>query len=95
MIRRPPRSTLFPYTTLFRSPQGDIESNYIQLLLQTNVIQGFVDSVVDSLVKEGEKDKLLELYAAMEKVAKEDETTGIDKRQTSDSEQAYLDNLKR
>src|SRR3989442_4603549 len=25
MIRRPPRSTLFPYTTLFRSP-GDAES---------------------------------------------------------------------
>src|SRR2546426_3236908 len=24
MIRRPPRSTLFPYTTLFRSRQGDI-----------------------------------------------------------------------
>src|SRR5258708_14917972 len=24
MIRRPPRSTLFPYTTLFRSPLGDI-----------------------------------------------------------------------
>src|SRR5476649_2429940 len=23
MIRRPPRSTLFPYTTLFRSTQGD------------------------------------------------------------------------
>src|SRR2546422_2168873 len=23
MIRRPPRSTLFPYTTLFRSHQGD------------------------------------------------------------------------
>src|SRR3712207_6951923 len=23
MIRRPPRSTLFPYTTLFRSEQGD------------------------------------------------------------------------
>src|SRR5688572_32751025 len=23
MIRRPPRSTLFPYTTLFRSPSGD------------------------------------------------------------------------
>src|SRR2546427_8247542 len=22
MIRRPPRSTLFPYTTLFRSPDG-------------------------------------------------------------------------
>ena len=24
MIRRPPRSTLFPYTTLFRSKGGDI-----------------------------------------------------------------------
>src|SRR5438067_8843987 len=23
MLRRPPRSTLFPYTTLFRSHQGD------------------------------------------------------------------------
>src|SRR3712207_7025477 len=26
MIRRPPRSTLFPYTTLFRSTQGAIVS---------------------------------------------------------------------
>src|SRR5256885_5542088 len=24
MIRRPPRSTLFPYTTLFRSPRGGL-----------------------------------------------------------------------
>src|SRR3989442_11404974 len=24
MIRRPPRSTLFPYTTLFRSPEGTV-----------------------------------------------------------------------
>src|SRR5438132_2732218 len=24
MIRRPPRSTLFPYTTLFRSPDKDV-----------------------------------------------------------------------
>src|SRR3712207_8109536 len=24
MIRRPPRSTLFPYTTLFRSAHGDV-----------------------------------------------------------------------
>src|SRR2546429_6922379 len=24
MIRRPPRSTLFPYTTLFRSPDNDV-----------------------------------------------------------------------
>src|SRR5690349_22839469 len=25
MIRRPPRSTLFPYTTLFRSPLGGVD----------------------------------------------------------------------
>src|SRR2546427_3709293 len=27
MIRRPPRSTLFPYTTLFRSPKGAMLSH--------------------------------------------------------------------
>src|SRR3989454_1291147 len=27
MIRRPPRSTLFPYTTLFRSNDGTVDSN--------------------------------------------------------------------
>src|SRR3712207_7948480 len=29
MIRRPPRSTLFPYTTLFRSP-GEVVDNLIR-----------------------------------------------------------------
>src|SRR2546430_7796751 len=32
MIRRPPRSTLFPYTTLFRSKLGVIESNPVPLV---------------------------------------------------------------
>src|SRR5260221_3328660 len=32
MIRRPPRSTLFPYTTLFRSPFGNIEHCYIRYI---------------------------------------------------------------
>src|SRR3712207_6906786 len=33
MIRRPPRSTLFPYTTLFRSVQADvsIEADVVRL----------------------------------------------------------------
>src|SRR5256885_11935065 len=30
MIRRPPRSTLFPYTTLFRSPAKNRENDLIQ-----------------------------------------------------------------
>src|SRR2546429_6394372 len=29
MIRRPPRSTLFPYTTLFRSPSMSSDGRYI------------------------------------------------------------------
>src|SRR5437870_13673051 len=33
MIPRPPRSTLFPYTTLFRSPNGAGKSTSIKMLL--------------------------------------------------------------
>src|SRR2546430_17335801 len=29
MIRRPPRSTLFPYTTLFRSPDGALREDVV------------------------------------------------------------------
>ena len=36
MIRRPPRSTLFPYTTLFRSSEGQS----VELLLQLAVAVG-------------------------------------------------------
>src|SRR2546429_2205378 len=32
MIRRPPRSTLFPYTTLFRSLSGDFASDELRHL---------------------------------------------------------------
>src|SRR3712207_8188878 len=34
MIRRPPRSTLFPYTTLFRSPAA-LESSWLDLVAAT------------------------------------------------------------
>src|SRR3712207_8848853 len=35
MIRRPPRSTLFPYTTLFRSRQGcDVRTYLLTRLIQ-------------------------------------------------------------
>src|SRR2546430_12078232 len=32
MIRRPPRSTLFPYTTLFRSPDSWRDAEHVQAL---------------------------------------------------------------
>src|SRR2546422_8447114 len=42
MIRRPPRSTLFPYTTLFRSPDQTVT------LAHTPVLPGTVRMVVTS-----------------------------------------------
>src|SRR3712207_7319889 len=39
MIRRPPRSTLFPYTTLFRSFQLTTDTNVVTL---TNTISGAI-----------------------------------------------------
>src|SRR5258706_1695711 len=38
MIRRPPRSTLFPYTTLFRSPSADKAAWIINHLLRSGTI---------------------------------------------------------
>src|SRR3712207_8867521 len=42
MIRRPPRSTLFPYTTLFRSPEllglVDEESDLVDLMAGSDTV---------------------------------------------------------
>src|SRR5438874_9207079 len=35
MIRRPPRSTLFPYTTLFRSSMRDRDADFAVLVVPT------------------------------------------------------------
>src|SRR5256885_8528451 len=37
MIRRPPRSTLFPYTTLFRSPEAHLSGGAVEDLLHDSV----------------------------------------------------------
>src|ERR1039458_514076 len=39
MIRRPPRSTLFPYTTLFRSLPSGTSDQYVQLSFTANSVQ--------------------------------------------------------
>src|SRR3989454_3113471 len=44
MIRRPPRSTLFPYTTLFRAVNGSVVArNYAEALLLAAAAQGTED----------------------------------------------------
>src|SRR2546427_4543155 len=47
MIRRPPRSTLFPYTTLFRSRRHPIAFTLIALVLLSALspLPGLVDAV--------------------------------------------------
>src|SRR3712207_7928458 len=44
MIRRPPRSTLFPYTTLFRSEKARFDEATMARLLEhyTSLLQQFV-----------------------------------------------------
>src|SRR2546422_5815975 len=41
MIRRPPRSTLFPYTTLFRSRQGHMYGWTRQTMTRLGEMNGF------------------------------------------------------
>src|SRR5258708_12502123 len=43
MIRRPPRSTLFPYTTLFRSVR-ELHERYQELTAREREVMGFVVS---------------------------------------------------
>src|SRR3712207_4009617 len=53
MIRRPPRSTLFPYTTLFRSQKRQELENYVRLEDAVSRIDGQLAAVqctVDNLL---------------------------------------------
>src|SRR2546429_3696945 len=53
MIRRPPRSTLFPYTTLFRSLSGGEQQMLaIGRALMTNPILLILDEATEGLVKD-------------------------------------------
>src|SRR5258705_10243988 len=43
MIRRPPRSTLFPYTTLFRSASGNVATEDVVYMLNGLGVRTGVD----------------------------------------------------
>src|SRR2546426_4364669 len=47
MIRRPPRSTLFPYTTLFRSDDRDIEMFLDQLMESIGIVLNTIQANTD------------------------------------------------
>src|SRR2546427_10864280 len=56
MIRRPPRSTLFPYTTLFRSLVPINHQNTVGVLLRNQCLQGLgVESGVAPVEPDGDR----------------------------------------
>src|SRR2546430_2950011 len=70
MIRRPPRSTLFPYTTLFRSAEGEVSvSGVYDLGIQD---QAFLGPESGLAVPDGEGG--VDVYVATQK--------GLDRKST-------------
>src|SRR3712207_8927519 len=56
MIRRPPRSTLFPYTTLFRSVLGrdrDRQDAVLEAVVVKNVGEAGRDDAADAEIEQG------------------------------------------
>src|SRR5437899_4424982 len=51
MIRRLPRSTLFPYTTLFRSESAGLKRHRAEVLFDSDIGEGFVAIVVKEVVR--------------------------------------------
>ena len=74
MIRRPPRSTLFPYTTLFRS-----RNNLFLATADTHYFQkGSTAKVRNPLLKEGIRIELSTLFTGIDELDLEDATVMTD-----------------
>src|SRR2546427_4765772 len=71
MIRRPPRSTLFPYTTLFRSPVGHVGLDDLRRLVR---LQPVVRVVAARLVLD-EVLRVLDLADVVENQTRSEEHT--------------------
>src|SRR3712207_7051726 len=83
MIRRPPRSTLFPYTTLFRSIPilriGDVLLVSIQVDLQDQIALALQDDLSNRIVETGAKGVLIDISAL--EIRSEEHTSELQSRQ--------------
>src|SRR5256884_2458102 len=59
MIRRPPRSTLFPYTTLFRSREQSVDAAAVRLLFSQTHYRRALDFSDEALAAAGQGVKRL------------------------------------
>src|SRR2546430_3132642 len=67
MIRRPPRSTLFPYTTLFRSVlmRDDLGKPRRQVGIQAEAIQGSGAHAAEAAGVDGDQDVQVLVFAEL------------------------------
>src|SRR3712207_7794694 len=88
MIRRPPRSTLFPYTTLFRSEADAEEEAWVRLAVVGLVVEALVAdggavearALVAEFDGEAERDAVADEVAAAE-AGSEEHTSELQSRQ--------------
>src|SRR2546430_14576149 len=95
MIRRPPRSTLFPYTTLFRSLDHSVVSRGLRILsriprLPDGVIKKVVGELgdLDSIVRASQRD--LEAIAGVGAVRAREIREGLRRLQEHNLVERYL-----
>src|SRR3712207_8368903 len=81
MIRRPPRSTLFPYTTLFRSTRQREAGNKMKILIGYDGSEG-ADLGIEGLRRAGLPPRDVEaLVVTVAEVRSEEHTSELQSRQ--------------
>src|SRR2546421_8356246 len=70
MIRRPPRSTLFPYTTLFRSPISELANKPLRIEDRVKKSDDGAGGVMDQTVKFRSEEHTSELQSRSDLVCR-------------------------
>src|SRR3712207_8915186 len=78
MIRRPPRSTLFPYTTLFRSNPADALGKTFRVGLVSQEAGGLVAATVIGIVKDA---RFRSIREPLDPIRSEEHTSELQSRQ--------------
>src|SRR3712207_8451155 len=80
MIRRPPRSTLFPYTTLFRSLVNDAGKALQRIIGQVDEIHGRVTQI--AAASEQQSSALAQVNTAITEMDKVTQQNAADRKST-------------